>query len=388
MDREYLGLGGSYIIRDYVRLEDISPWNSGNLDVDISFLQKGMTVLGTTTGISGIITNSIGKEETLTQGIYDPPTIYVVYKTVAIDGSTSNFIPGEILNIFDSNGINIYSIKVRCPGCPGSTLTDTISVTGKGNIFVIQEGIFYFEGMFIENSSQELIVFKYGDIEDCKIGFNFIQEIITSETDLLLFDNALGYPNSSAPGADRYKITLSLIKKSIQDKSSEDFILLAVIENSEFTYLKTDSEYSNIMDMIAKRTYETNGNFTVTPFKVRFIEEKASDIYDDSGYSISGDPNFVRCVVKGGISYVQGYRFQNFNEKFLRAEKAHDTKKISPYIKRFEERTSINLIPSKGYSIYPNDAMKSNVIDGTIINIYDQPFDGGMNPQGSIIRTV
>lgn len=369
----------SYAPKSYARLDDTSPWDSQ--PVNINYFTEGTIIVGQTTGISAVIVYAAPKEND------DPNTIYFVYQSIGIDGETINFIPGETISVYDSNGIVVYSVKVRCPGCVGSTLEDTTPVVGAGKLFTIDEGTFYFEGMFIENSRQVILVSKYGESPDCKIGFDFVQEVITSDDESSLLDNALGYPNASAPGADRYKITLSLTKRSLNLEDGDNFILLAKVEKGSYRYLKGDSEYSDIMDMIAKRTYETNGNFTVIPFRVKFMEEKADSILDDLGYSVDGDSNYVRAAVTSGISYVKGYRFQNDGEQFIRAYKARDTQKQASFIKRFEERTSINLIPLKSYSFYPNKAAQSPVIDDTIINIWDGPFDGGKNPTGSVIGT-
>jgi hypothetical protein len=369
----------SYRTYQYVRLDEISPWNSEEVNID--YLYEGVSIVGSSSGISAIIVTSLPAEQN------DPPTMYVVYKGVAVDGQTSTFIPGEILNIYDSNGIVVYSVKVRCPGCVGSNIEDSIPVTGLGTIFLIDEGVFYYEGMFVENTRQMTVVSKYGEKTSYKIGFDFVQEIITSDDDQSLLDNSLGYPNSTAPGADRYKVSLVLTKRSLLNEDGDNFILLAKIDNGDYRYLKADTEYADIMDMIAKRTYETNGNFTVDPFRLRFIEDLASDIYDDLGYSVDGDPDYVRAIVSGGISYVKGYRFQNDGEQFIKAYKARDTQKTASFIKRFDERTSINMIPLVGYSLYPNNPDESPVIDNTLINIWDGPFDVGKNPTGNIIGT-
>lgn len=367
----------NYAPQSYARLEDNSPWNSQ--PVDMRFFSEGTIVSGQTTGITAVIVYAATKEGD------DPNTIYFVYQSIGIDGETFNFIPGETLNVFDSNGIAVYSVKVRCPGCVGSNLEDTIPVTGIGKLFTIDEGVFYFEGMFIENPRQVILVSKYNEVANCKIGFDFVQEIITADDDQSLLDNALGYPNSSAPGADRYKISLVLTKRSLTSEDGDNFILLAKVDNGAYQYLKGDSEYADIMDMIAKRTYETNGNFTVVPFKIRFLEDKSTEENGFSGYSVNGDPDYVRIAVNDGISYVKGYRFQNDGEQFIKAFKARDAQKQTSFIKRFEERTSINLIPLKGYSSYPNKANESPVIDDSVIYIYDGPFDGGKNPTGSVI---
>lgn len=360
--------GASLNTYQYVRLDDISPFN--NLNVDTSYLLEDFKLQGMSSGITASLFYAIPKE------VNDPPTLYIIYLSSGVDAETSTFIPGEVIRVYDNNNVYIYSVKVRCPGCPGNIITDTIPVTGRSSFFSIGAGIFYFEGQFIDvPHRQTIVVSKYGEQKDYKIGFDFVQQVITSDDDSSILDNALGYPNSTAPGADRYKAYLALTKRALSSQDGDDFILLATIERGQYRYLKSDSEYSDIMDMIAKRTYETNGNFTVIPFRVRFIEDKAKDILDDMGYSIDGDPNYYRTVVKGGISYVKGYRYENTGEHFIKSFKARDTQKNKAFINRFSERTSINLIPIKEYSAYPNNASNSAVMDNTVIKMYDGDFN-------------
>lgn len=377
----------NFVAKAYVRLQDLSPWkvdsaNPSGYPVDLTNVTVGMTVIGSTSGIKATVIKCAGKE-----GL-DPPTIYIVYKETAIDGETIEFLPGETVLFYDLNGIMVYSAKVKCPGCAGTNDLDPISPTGFGKIFSIDEGIFYFEGMFVENLKQDIIVSKYGENNNCKIGLDFIQSIITSDDDQTLFDNALGYPNYSAPGAHRYKITLNLVKRSLDHSDGDDFILLAKFENGNYTYLKSDSEYSDIMDMIAKRTFETNGNYTVRPFKLRFIEDKAQSVSDPNGYSVYGDPDYLRAVVGDGISYVRGYRFENTGEQFLPLYKARDTQKTMSFTKFFEDRAHIFLQPLVSYSAYPNNPLVPSNTDGTVISIYDGRFDPTSKlPSGNVIGT-
>ena len=301
------GANYQYSSKFYIRLEDISPWDSSS--VDITKIQNGFKIIASSSGVKGIIVNSIDKT------MSDPPTFYVIFQGIGNDGITSQFIPGEILNIFDSNGINIYSVTVK---------TDSnleIPSIGKGTIFTIEDGIFYFEGMFIENLRQSIVVSKYGESPYFKIGFDFIQEIITNDDDLSLLDNVLYSSNSLAPGGDRFKISLILTKRTLNSEDGDNFICLAVVEDNSFIYLKTDSEYSNITDMIAKRTFETNGNYVIQPFRIKFIEDLAQSELDDRGYSVSGDSNYVRAVISGGIGYISGYRIQNNGDKFIKISK-------------------------------------------------------------------
>lgn len=370
--------------KNYVRLDNLSPWvvdplNPNGYPVKFDNIKVGINIVGMSSGISARLVKTVSAENN------DPPTIYIVYTGVAIDGVTNTFLPGEVLKFYDQNGIPFYSVKVKCPGCSGSQDLDTIYPTGQGKIFTIDEGVFYYEGMFIENARQDIIISKYGETIDCKIGFDFIQTIVTSDDDLSLLDNTLGYPNNTAPGADRYKIDLVLVKRSLSVEDGDNFILLAKYENGNYRFLKADSEYSDIMDMIAKRTFETNGNYTVRPFQVRFIEDKAIEENDPKGYSLDGDPDYVRAIVSDGVSYVLGYRFENSGDQFLRMMKARDTKKSMSFTKYFDDRTYIKLKPIRSYSAYPNNPLVAGNMDNTSVTIYDGPFTSGLLPSGNMI---
>ena len=53
-----------------------------------------------------------------------------------------------------------------------------------------------------------------------KAGFNVAEKIITATSvNKDLYDNAAGFSNYTAPGADRFKISVSLVKKEITDFS-------------------------------------------------------------------------------------------------------------------------------------------------------------------------
>jgi hypothetical protein len=363
----------------YVRLESTaaSPFSG---TIDLSPLTTGMIVRGGSSNLSARLVKGINAEND------DPPTIYVVYTNTAIDGETSAFLAGEVITFYDDNNVEVYSATVKCPGCVGSSDLDTINPTGTGIIFYIDAGVWYFEGMFLENTAQDVVVSKYGEVPTAKIGFDFVQTILTSDDDTSLLDNSLGYPNQTAPGADRYKIDLTLTKRSLSVDDGEDYIRLATYNEGIYEYLKSDAEYADIADEWARRTYETNGNYTVTPYKLRFIEDKADSLTDASAYSIYGDEDSIQVVISPGIAYIRGYRHQNLIERYVKAEKARDTAGLYSYLKLFDERTFIHMKPATGYSAYPNDADDPNAMDGTVVQAYDGPLTAG-NPTGNLLGT-
>lgn len=341
---------------------------------DVEQLPENTMLVGESSGVTAILVRGVNATTS------DPATMYVVYTGTAIDGETSTFIPGENIRALDENSVEVQVVTVRCPSCPGSGLSDTIPPLGKGQFFTVDEGIFYFEGMFIETERQEIIVQKYlvtnedGDVinfEPCKIGLDFIQSVVSYIDDPTLLDPSLGYPNSTAPGADRYKVELRLVRRAYDIEDGENFIpLLRLGENMRIEFMKSDSEYSTIMDTMAKRTYETNGDYTIRPFRVSFLNSKKADATDPHGWSMNGDPESLTAVVTPSVAYVKGYRVETVSDTPVSFPKARDTKQMPSFVKHFDGRTYVLGNPL-GSSIWPNSATAPSTLVGSTVTIYN-----------------
>ena len=368
----------------YVRLDnlldDLSP-------VDVEQFTESTPLVGSVSGVTAFLVKATNEEGN------DPPTLFVIYTGTGIDGKQKTFIPGEDVLIKDENDVTVYTVSVRCPSCEGSPLSgETIPPTGDAQFFSVDEGVFYFEGMFIETSRQEIIVQKYLIKDEnktitnslpCKIGFDFIQTITTFEDDSSLLDPSLGYPNSTAPGADRYKVELKLVKRSYDAQDGDNFLLLCRIgENMRIEFIKSDAEYADLMDMVAKRTYETNGNYTVRPFKLKFFQDKK--VGDDpSGWSVNGNEDYLTAVVSPSVGYVKGYRVETIDETPVLVKKARDTKTLNGYVKRFSDRTYLTIRPVS-VSPWVNTFTEGSLVSNSKVYIYDgAPTES--DPSGSII---
>lgn len=364
----------------YVRLIDTPK---------VSVYPENTQLIGETSGITATLVRGVDVEGT------DPATLYVVYTGTAIDGETSTFIPGESIRIIDENRIEVGNVTVRCPSCPGSGLDDTIPPTGYGQFFTVDEGIFYFEGMFVDTQRQDIIVAKYlekdsgGTIVNfapCKIGLDFVQTIVTYQEDGTLLDPSLGYPNSTAPGADRYQVRLELAKRSYNFEDGENFIPLCRLgPGMTVEFMKTDSEYADLMDTIAKRTYETNGDYTIRPFRVSFFNAKKATPTDPLGWSLDGDPDSLVTVVTPSVAYVKGYRVETISDTPVVFDKARDTKSMDSFVKHFDERSYVLGIP-KGVGIWPNPHNTGLITDSTV-QLFAEPTNGS-SAAGALIGTL
>ena len=235
----------------------------------------------------------------------DPATLFVTY-TNTLSGTTGStpirLSAGEDI-VGDNTGTTLTVQTTNTPSNPA---------VGKGVKFSISEGSFFVNGFFVYAQSQSLIISKYTPDVTIEVGFKLIQEIVTSDDDSGLYDNSGSVPNTTAPGADRYRIKLVLTTKDDID-SDETFVYLAKLVNSEVKDVVTGfNQYNKINDLLALRTKEESGNYIVKPFKISFD----SDADDNTKLDLN---------VSDGTAYVNGYRAAKPIPSTISMNRARDT---------------------------------------------------------------
>jgi len=378
---------------NYVRLKDL---DTNNLPVQTD-LMVGKKIVGKTTGVSAtcqlftIITE------------HDPATIYVNYLTSSEDGLEKVFKDGEELVVYDDQNNSIYSCYVRCPTCIGSTepATETIPPTGKCAIFTVTEGIYYIFGSFVYTPTQTIILAKYTTTPNLEVGFNIVQTVVTEHDDLSLLDNSLGYPNYTSPGADRYKIQLNLEKSPTGSNPQDNWVLLARIEWGVLKEIKDKPQYADIMDMMARRTYDESGDYTVRSFLINFTNFLKSTPNSTDGifYADESVPNedlekykdqFVS-VMSPGKAYVRGYEIERLASSNLIMDRARDEGTIENTAIRYTQGNYIYVATNPQSNTYPlNDtATEKYAVDFEDISFYadDNPWTNG-TPTSPAIGTA
>ena len=143
----------------------------------------GSTVTGLTSGITAEVVNNVATDGE------DPDTIFVKYKNSGTDNESNFFLEGESLS---STGVG------------GETAV--VSSTADGSSVHIAAGTYYINGYFVNVDAQVLILDKYNNTPDYRIGLHIVESFITSTDDTSLLDNATGSSNANATGAHRFKI--------------------------------------------------------------------------------------------------------------------------------------------------------------------------------------
>lgn len=218
----------------------------------------------------------------------DPATIYVQYLNTlnATTGTVpASANPGEELLEKDGN----LALVVQ------TTNTTLDPATGYGYRISAGPGTFFAAGHFVHAPKQSLILAKYFSNPTATVGFKLTQSITTADDDETLYDNQGDNPNYTAPGADRYTINLTLTNKN-KIQAGETFIYYAKIENGILRESVTGyDQYNKINDILAARTSEESGDYTVKPFKITWEDHPSDDTK-------------LRLNISDGLAYVDGYR--------------------------------------------------------------------------------
>lgn len=365
----------------YVRVKDLTP--SGDA-VDMAYF-TGRRVQGKSSGLVATVKLTSGKDTV------DPATLWVEYLNTAVDGETGFFVNGEVLEVLDDNGYVIYEATVRCPSCPENPDADTIEPTGFGSLFAIDSSAYYVHGKMVPAPAQTIYLDKYETLPSYKIGFDIVQTIVTADDDTSLLDNALGTPNFVAPGADRYKINLVLTKKPRDDEDDENFVLLADVDGGYLQRVADKPQYSEIMDTMARRTYDESGDYTVRPFRLNFREHL--DTGTNDGWLTEedgGDESKFIAVVSTGKAYVRGRELERIAESVIPIDKARESEyKRSSVVRTYMGNYITITMDPVGNTLPLSNVTATNdfASDFERVNLYDGPSSGG-NYSGNQIGTA
>ena len=195
----------------------------------------------------------------------------------------------------------------------------TISSNGvcTAKTFSVNEGVFYYKGTFVRNSAQTIAISKYVDANVfCRIGFDVSETVVKASADTSLLDPALGSSNYQAPGADRIKIGLTLGYRTLDSEDDERFIELTRVEDSVITKVNQYPQLSELEDILARRTYDESGNYTVRPFKISLQDNASNTAQTD-------------IILSPGKGYVYGYEFETSSPTTITVPKPRDTQNVN-----------------------------------------------------------
>lgn len=171
-------------------------------------------------------------------------------------------------------------------------------------------------------------------------------------------------PNYTAPGYHRIKVVAVLTKYLYSDDIPDTFIQLFDIKNGEVQELVFKTEYSDLLDEFARRTFDESGDYVVNGFGVRVKPHLDTD--DVDGYlplTDGGNVSRLAIGIEPGTAYVKGYGYKNLITRWLPTDKGIDYKDI----------TDIQIAANYGNYVIVNEACGVwDINNGSVVDIYDE----------------
>ena len=237
-----------------------------------------------------------------------------------------------------------------------------------GSKITVSEGVVYVADHFVKHTSQTIILDKYTNEPSYRVGLVPSKSFVDYIEDQSLVDNAQGTPNFQAPGADRLKIDTTLTKIALDATTTDEneFITITEVEGGIARKRKVITVDNKLEDVLAKRTQEESGNYTLSD-PIVYVREHLTTSGADTGVYTSaegGNSDLLMVEVDPFTSYVSGYRNQIIVKAQIELEKGLDTQYVE------QTKTQINY----GQYIEVKELVGAwDIMESTLVDLYDTP---------------
>ena len=257
--------------------------NPTQFGVDLSvYIENfvGKTVVGEISGTTAKIQKVVFPSES---DEVEYITLYVKYLDSDSNFEFTPFQDGELLS---ANENIVYGNTTISAGTSFASLIST-NATSIGSACFVGDGVYFIRGYFVNVSKQNIILDYYTNTPSYRVGLKVTESIINAKEDNSLYDNAKGFTNYAAPGADRFKINLVLTSLpydassvEIDNYANKDFIQLVRIVRGNIDWVRRLPNYSEILDLLARRTYDESGSYTTKPFALDIKNHLRRDTFE------------------------------------------------------------------------------------------------------------
>lgn len=293
----------------------------------------------------------------------EPDTIWVKY--ISANNDISSWTAGSIL-YKDISGTATQVAVVN---------DSSTNPVGKADGVTVGSGIIFTKNAFVVSNNESIIVSKYATGSYSKIGYAVKEEIVgavsgtnINQIDTTLCDNAQGYPNYAAPGADRTKFTLYLSSVDVDTAnypiwhagdtyanntkvlysgkvyiciqyhtsasintpgtsgttgngynywiSVDDFIEIGRIKDSTWIVGSakigfSEETYNAVLNVMYQRESMTEGNFNVVPHSISIDDNTVAGVTLVDGSTTVVDNDLLLVTIGSGDSVVSGKEIKN-----------------------------------------------------------------------------
>jgi hypothetical protein len=287
----------------------------------------GQKISGRDSGVTAKVITYITNKES-DRGNY---TLYVTYfDSAATDAATETFFDNEVL----VTEVNINYATTFISAGEGFANTISTNASAKGSAFTLSNGVYFLRGTFVDVEDQILILDQYSNKPNYRIGLQVTESIVSSDVDPTLTDNAQGFNNFSAPGADRFKISAILAKRPLDDFDDNNFVQLSEVIDGVLRSDVNKTEYNLLADELARRTYDESGNYYIKEFTTSLRDslnnnEGNRGIYEEGQTTQQGStPNESLAIyrISPGKAYVKGFETETRSTTLLDCPKPRTTR--------------------------------------------------------------
>lgn len=302
-----------------------------------------------------------------------------VVQDIPITAGGSNYYVAPFATITSATGSTLTLSLIAENFIAQVNVASVADSTGVGYAFAVTEGVIYQKGYFLRVDPQLIVVDKYDNEPDqLSIGFDTSEAFVNSAIDNSLYDNALGTPNFTAPGANRLQLTPTLVVQDKQTADANDQFFTIVQFSGGQPYLQNrQTAYNQIEQEMARRTYDSAGNYVLDPYYVNTLSANTLTV---EGNNTTGTFNIV---IDPGSAYIEGYKIETQYNYFQPVAKATDTSIVNNAV-----------ILSYGNYIRVNNVGGMFLFNsGDVVSLYDTAKNylssyGAIAPAGNIIGTA
>ena len=315
-----------------VILED--NYNGYSSELYLAYLYK-KKIKGEVSGVTAVINSYISKNFSE----INKTTLYVSYLNPdSTTNSQSKFLDGErILIDEDVSFTEDVENKIINLG-KGEPIAITISenCTAIGSAVFIERGVYFIRGYFVSSSIDTLYLDQYSNRPTYKVGFKVFENIRNSYEDSTLNDNAQGFSNYAAPGADRFSLSIQLTKIPIDSTDVENFVQLLEVIEGRLISIKKTPEYNVLSQEFARRTYDESGDYFVNAPNI-IVKESLNNFKGNEGIFSENQLTYNGNIPSESLgtytisplkAYVRGYEVETNSPTFLDFPKPRTTKTL------------------------------------------------------------
>lgn len=287
----------------------VLPGNS-TTDFDVTYVRLATTTVDLTTLVGRIVTSTTGLKGLIRQAlsVASIPTLYVSYYNTGSSGQT----------VFG----NSESLTVT--GIAGTFTTVASNSVGPACLAHVNRGVFFVNGSFVGVEPQTIIMSE-SSTPSSHVLLKITESIVTSDEDSTLLDPAQGSYNYAAPGADRLKITLTLVTLPLGTSIGDDYIELMRYNAGVLEEHSRYPKYSELEKSLARRTSDESGDYVVSGLETSGREHLKSTLNNGRYDAPTGDVSKFIYTIEPGKAYIQGYEVEKIAKSEIVVNKARTT---------------------------------------------------------------